>query len=902
MMLRTIPLDFLLSTSNSNESNFDRLPNILLIGETGAGKSTFINYLYNYFNKGELNNLKNVIPCKYHPITTEEFSHHELNINDNTQSKTNGCTRYIFTDRTINKQYLFIDTPGLSDTRSVAQNEINMNKIIETVTQLDNLTAIILIVNGSMSRLTMNFRYAINCLNSNIPDIVLENVIVILTNVKKHESPFDIRVLNLHGNIYPFYMQNGAFVSDPRTWSKSIHDELQYEWNHSMNQMKSILQTIDSFQQTSIDSFVKMKEIRNELKSIIHQVRLEMIQIQKIQDEIIQLDLGFQKADRDMLAYRDHTQSRTIEKIEQIDAPYHSTLCANCNQVCHNNCRLNETIIVGAQIFMQCLSMKDGKCQKCDKQCSYMYHYHAKKTIQRTHETVHNILADLKSKYDQANQNHHSYAERMITISETKELLEHALEEKIKEIKKKSVELNEICSSFNLAQEFNESIKQLKIESDLLRNLETKSKADKFIKKLAKIANLIGEKQDQYKRRQSYMQIIDRDVPIETKSTANINILTTSDLINLCNTTTDRDLVKSISNELHQRAIGNSTGPLSTQQEIIIIQKCLEKYNHKSIHELSYSYHRLQKQIEDILKGNILNLRDVNSELFIENLIVQTLLKQKDEKQGLHHDSVFQTMPSMISSFPQPVSSTSTTMKRSNSQSYSIGLSHLTAAPYPIFNNQSSMPALPSDYSPTIEHNKAQSKPFYPPETNEYDPPSINNQQRLTNFRDSNVNFQLNKVIENPSISSSTQHSSMPDVVPITNDTFDLSKLLLDYSTNESTTNSDNVDLCALTNAHLLSTYNDTNVNESKKRIILQELERRCYGEYPILIIEKRDLLHEKMKLHQMKTIGELKKAQAANKQKIRIYLKNDDFTLINEIPIELIIEASALTQLILSK
>ncbi|CAF4734432.1 unnamed protein product, partial [Rotaria magnacalcarata] len=73
----------------------------------------------------------------------------------------------------------------------------------------------------------------------------------------------------------------------------------------------------------------------------------------------------------------------------------------------------------------------------------------------------------------------------------------------------------------------------------------------------------------------------------------------------------------------------------------------------------------------------------------------------------------------------------------------------------------------------------------------------------------------------------------MPDVVPITNDTFDLSKLLLDYSTNESTTNSDNADLCALTNAHLLSTYNDTNVNESKKRIILQELERRCYGEYP---------------------------------------------------------------------
>ncbi|CAF2990922.1 unnamed protein product [Rotaria socialis] len=96
-MFRTIPLD-LLSTSNLNESNFDHLPKILFIGETGAGKSTFMNYLYNYFNKGELNNLKNTIPCKYHPIITEEFSHYELNINDNTQSKTNDCTRYIFAD------------------------------------------------------------------------------------------------------------------------------------------------------------------------------------------------------------------------------------------------------------------------------------------------------------------------------------------------------------------------------------------------------------------------------------------------------------------------------------------------------------------------------------------------------------------------------------------------------------------------------------------------------------------------------------------------------------------------------------------------------------------------------------------------------------------------------------
>ena len=40
-------------------------------------------------------------------------------------------------------------------------------------------------------------------------------------------------MLNLHGRVYPFYMQNNAFVSDPQTWKKSIHDELQPDWDYS---------------------------------------------------------------------------------------------------------------------------------------------------------------------------------------------------------------------------------------------------------------------------------------------------------------------------------------------------------------------------------------------------------------------------------------------------------------------------------------------------------------------------------------------------------------------------------------------------------------------------------------------------------------------------------------------
>ncbi|CAF2677272.1 unnamed protein product [Rotaria sp. Silwood2] len=935
----------LLFSSTEYRSNFNKIAKILLISETGAGKSTFINYLCNYFHKGDINNPKIAIPSKYHPVPTEEFSHYEFNIYDNNQSKTNHCIQYMFTDVTTNKQYLFLDTPGFSDTHNIEQNQMNMNKIIGAITQLDNLTSIILVVNGSLSRLTMNFRYAINCLNSSIPDIILENVIVILTNAKKYESPFDLKLLNLHGKVYPFYMQNGAFVSDPKRWTKSIRNELHYDWNNSMNQIKLILETIDSFKQISIDIFLRMKQIRNDIKSIIHQIRLEMIQIQKIQDAIAQLDLTFKQTNRDVATYQDHTRHHIVEKIQQIDAPHHSTLCVNCNQVCHNNCRLNETNIVDAQILSQCLVMKNGKCQQCQNHCSYTNHYHAKKTIQISHETLHDVLSDLKEKYDQTYQNSNNCQEKIITVSETKELLEQALQQKLKEIKNKSIQLNEICSSFNLANEFKDLIRLLKTESNSLRNSETKLKAEKFIRKLNKFIHLIEEKQENNRIKRSSMQIICKDESIEKKSTTDINRLTISDLIELYHNTIDHDLMKSILNELHQRSLGKSTGPLLTSNDIILINKYLEKYTHKNILQLSYVYHKLQQQIQHIIQSDILNISNVNSELLVENFIVQTLLGDKEKQENnVHQEKVSRTMPlnisqSMVDSFPGQISTIKSQQihplpypstelipsqtKSLNNNSNLIGFSHLNIAPYPPNIDPSLLPPLPSDYSPLIQHNQPQSDVFSRHEYHRYNstdanittspvdykdfmpmPMQTNNHQRLINLRNSNIIFPLNNTIESQHKASPNENSSIPDVIPMNNNFYGSSELLLNYARNDNPVNVDNEDLSALDNARLLLMYTNANLKqvESQKNAILQELERRCYGEYPMLIKEKRNLFQDKIKLYETRTIGELIIAQAAIRKKIRTYIKNDDVTLINDIPSDLIIEAHAVNQLILSK
>ncbi|CAF1346328.1 unnamed protein product, partial [Didymodactylos carnosus] len=357
---------------------------MIVIGETGSEKSTFINYLTNFFLNGSLKHLKVAIPTRYRK-STEKYSHNEKDVSDVTVSKTDSCYEYKFARK--GRSYLFLDTPGLSDTRGVDQDDKNLENIVRSVENLDDIVCVIIVINGTAPRLSASIKNVIVRMQGFLPDVILDHVVVVLTNVYFHICNFDIKALDLNGTVHPFYMQNSAFSTDPSRWDDNAMKLLQHDWDIAFEELKRMLGLIDTFQVKSVQAFTEMKNIRHAIKSLMHEARLEVENIQKMQDQIAALEKALKSFGDDQDKYKDYTKQNVISVPKLVDADYHSTICSRCDLVCHDNCRLEETYVKGDGELAGCAAMNNGTCTICSGHCPFEEHYHGRKTMHTTTQT-----------------------------------------------------------------------------------------------------------------------------------------------------------------------------------------------------------------------------------------------------------------------------------------------------------------------------------------------------------------------------------------------------------------------------------------------------------------------------------------------------------------------------------
>ena len=165
----------------------------LFLGETGVGKSTFINSFVNYLAYEKLTDADegkaiSVIPSSF-VVTNDnyeqieiEHGHDENEGSVQGQSATQKCKSYLLPFG--NRQIRLIDTPGIGDTRGLEQDKLNFVEILNFIDQFEYLHCICILLKPNNSRLTIVFEFCIKQLLMNLPVSASKNIVFLFTNTR----------------------------------------------------------------------------------------------------------------------------------------------------------------------------------------------------------------------------------------------------------------------------------------------------------------------------------------------------------------------------------------------------------------------------------------------------------------------------------------------------------------------------------------------------------------------------------------------------------------------------------------------------------------------------------------------------------------------------------------------
>jgi GTPase SAR1 family protein len=170
--------------------------NILLLGPTGVGKTTFINAFANYLVYNSLDEamegpLHAIIPAWFTFMDKDSFEERTIVIGtpDKSEQKSSvgqSCTRECrsFVFRIGNRRLRLIDAPGIGDTQGVLQDEKNFEDILAYIAQYEYLNGICILLKPNEERLHILFRFCVKELLRHLHVHAKENLMFIFTNAR----------------------------------------------------------------------------------------------------------------------------------------------------------------------------------------------------------------------------------------------------------------------------------------------------------------------------------------------------------------------------------------------------------------------------------------------------------------------------------------------------------------------------------------------------------------------------------------------------------------------------------------------------------------------------------------------------------------------------------------------
>ncbi|CAF1295474.1 unnamed protein product [Adineta ricciae] len=399
--------------------------NIILLSETGAGKTTFINALANYLFYSTLNEalngeMKVLIPASFSILDPASDQNESIRISVGEpsdhekchavgQSSTQICQSYVFLFR--NRVLRLIDTPGLGDVRGVDQDTTNCDHILSYLSQYEHLNGICMLFRPNEERLGVSFRFCFKQLLAHLNINAAENLMFVFTSgkatfyrlgstaslikelLKEIKETWNIDVpFNVHNS---FTFDNEAFrllATHKNNIDVPVHDRTSYDksWEKSVEETIRLLKKINQCGLHAVRDSLSI----NTARQLIRQLARPIGEIARlIQENIVQAEQGKQN----ILNRSTSTVPATIiqKAGKSIPLAYPRTVCTTkdkCTEVitvgadtkinykthCHSRCYLSGVTAesLGHPILQKCsaVNKETGQCKKCG--CHWNAHMH----------------------------------------------------------------------------------------------------------------------------------------------------------------------------------------------------------------------------------------------------------------------------------------------------------------------------------------------------------------------------------------------------------------------------------------------------------------------------------------------------------------------------------------------
>lgn len=367
--------------------------NILLLGPTGVGKSTFINALYNYVSYASLEDALEgpVLSLIYSRFTSsvvvgddDEYVSRTITVgkrddserapDDNPLSSgTQSCKAYVFPfDESL--KIRLIDTPGIGDTRGGAMDEDNLAKTLSFLSNYDVLHAVCILLKPNEVRLTTSLKYSIIKLLERLHKDASANILFCFTNssitnfkpgdtldVLKsmlYPKPGSSDSIKLNIGLKPstmYFFDSKAFrfqamKAHGMAFTDREKEEHKISWEASNMEAGRLITHIRSLEPHRIKDTLSLNRVRSMLESIQKPLGMITASIQKNLQEITNAK-SFVKDNQGAIAH--YVERLFIEQEFQESVPlqHPRTVCnqPSCkDKICHDHCSSVEKVLVKA--------------------------------------------------------------------------------------------------------------------------------------------------------------------------------------------------------------------------------------------------------------------------------------------------------------------------------------------------------------------------------------------------------------------------------------------------------------------------------------------------------------------------------------------------------------------------